>query len=367
MDLCTAVVECYIGAVCDRIQASIMWITLSVSRDRNGQSYFSTCEVDEDIQYDLPESITTPKLREFIAEKAGKTLQEIDGQASVKIPLKHSEFHEYIMAPLVQLKTRTSPSKADSSMDSCLLEMLHLQQQHAERQQQFMENLLTVIQAQQRQHKQVVKPDIFDGEDSNPETWIQFYELACEENSWNEPYERIKNMRQFLSGLAKKWYDIHYAGHMTDTWDEWRASFLAAFDENPVERWDRAIFYKYRSGKPLEYFYEKRRLLHMANAKLPESAVVPLIVHGLPKELQRQVQVKSPKTIEELLGSFRNICTDFAPQNVRRTDQTFERAPWRSRELESHHSKNRVVNLMSDTRNDTEQAASNSEEAEPKN
>ncbi|KAH7972655.1 hypothetical protein HPB52_014789 [Rhipicephalus sanguineus] len=98
-----------------------MWIRLSVSRDRNGQSYFSTCEVDEDIQYDLPESITTPKLREFIAEKAGKTLQEIDGQASVKISLKHSECHECIMAPLVQLKTRISPSTADSSMNSCLL------------------------------------------------------------------------------------------------------------------------------------------------------------------------------------------------------------------------------------------------------
>ncbi|KAH7950137.1 hypothetical protein HPB49_019932 [Dermacentor silvarum] len=119
--------------------------------------------------------------------------------------MKHSEFQEHIMTPLVQLTARTSPSKTDSSMDTCLLEMVCLQQQHAELQQQLMENLLTVSQTQQRQNKQVVKPDIFDVECSSPETSIQFYKQACEENSWDEPRDHIRNMREFLRGLAKKW------------------------------------------------------------------------------------------------------------------------------------------------------------------
>lgn len=98
--------------------------------------------MDENVSYDLPRSITTPKLHEFVAWKSGKTLQEIDAQPSVKIRTKYSEVQEYIMMQLVQLATSRWPSKTDIAIDSCLLETLRLHQQHAERQQQLMENLL---------------------------------------------------------------------------------------------------------------------------------------------------------------------------------------------------------------------------------
>lgn len=354
--------ECYIGAVFGRIKNATMWITLTLSRSSRDRPYFSTCDVDEET-YELPESITTSELREFVAQKAGKTPEEIDNQPSVKMKLKYSEFQEYIMRPLLKASSRVAPSKEDYSVSSCLMEILHRQQQHAERQQQFMDSLLAVIQAQQRPNKEIGKPDPFDGESTRPETWIKFYEHACEDNSWQESSERIRNMRPFLTGLARKWYELHYAGHETDTWDEWKSSFLAAFDENPVERWDRAIFYKFRSGKPLEYFYEKRRLLQMANPELPESAIVPLIIHGLPKELQRQAQVQSPKTVEELLVSIRNLSIDWNSQNPRRPDYHPDRAPWRSRDHDNWHGRNRAVNVISDASNYQEQMTSSPPDA----
>lgn len=37
---------------------------------------------------------------------------------------------------------------------------------------------------------------------------------------------------------------------------------------------------------------------------------MPLFIHGLPKDLHKQVQLKSPKTIEKLLECFQYLCMD---------------------------------------------------------
>lgn len=84
--------------------------------------------------YELPDGITTSKLREFVTQKAGKTLDELDHQLSVKLKLKYSEFQKYIMRPLLKTSSRTSPGKQDCSIDSRLMEILYSQQQYAERQ-----------------------------------------------------------------------------------------------------------------------------------------------------------------------------------------------------------------------------------------
>ncbi|KAH8019294.1 hypothetical protein HPB51_018689 [Rhipicephalus microplus] len=96
-----------------------------------------------------------------------------------------------------------------------------------------MDSLLALIQAQQRLNKEAANPDPFDGDSTRPDTWIKFHENACENNSWQASSQRIRDMCLFLTGLARKWCELHYAGHEFDTWDEWKRSFLAAFNENP--------------------------------------------------------------------------------------------------------------------------------------
>ncbi|KAG0442937.1 hypothetical protein HPB47_015464 [Ixodes persulcatus] len=122
-------------------------------------------------------------------------------------------------------------------------------------------------------------------------------------------------MRLYLNGIAKKWYDLHLRDHPAATWSDWEDSFLTSFQENAVERWDRAIFFKFRSGSPLEYFYEKRRLLQLAETGLPPPATVALITHGLPRDLQRQVQVRSPKSVEALLECLQDLPNPLADKN----------------------------------------------------
>lgn len=73
---------------------------------------------------------------------------------------------------------------------------------------------------------------------------------------------------------------------------------MAAFDEQPVERWDHAVFLQISIMKAPRVFLWEEAASSEASPELLESAVMPLIIHGLPKELQRQVQVKSPKTAE---------------------------------------------------------------------
>lgn len=43
---------------------------------------------------------------------------------------------------------------------------------------------------------------MFDGHSSSLEGWIDFYEYASEKNGWEEQ-DRIKNMRLFVTGVAK--------------------------------------------------------------------------------------------------------------------------------------------------------------------
>lgn len=86
--------QCHIGVVYDRIEITTKWLTLVISQSSREQPYFSLCKVDEDTRYDLPESNKASKLREIVAQKAGKTLKELDLRTAVKLRLKHSEFEE---------------------------------------------------------------------------------------------------------------------------------------------------------------------------------------------------------------------------------------------------------------------------------
>ncbi|KAG0426148.1 hypothetical protein HPB47_026724 [Ixodes persulcatus] len=180
---------------------------------------------------------------------------------------------------------------------------------------ELMGAIVSALRAPLRPRFELVKPDIFDGFSSSAEAWIDFYEYAAEKNYWVTEEDWIKNMRLYLNGIDKKWYDLHLRDHPAAIWSDWKDSFLTSFQENAVERWDRAIFFKFRSGSPLEYFYEKRRLLQLAEPGLPPPATVALITHGLPRDLQRQVQVRSPKSVEALLQCLQDLPNPLADKN----------------------------------------------------
>lgn len=63
----------------------------------------------------------------------------------------------------------------------------------------------------------------------------------------------------------------------------------------------------------LEYSFEKRPHLHSANSTLPDTSVVQLILHGVTRDCQRQVQGGTPVTVEDLVHALKDVCIDTAP------------------------------------------------------
>ncbi|KAH9367710.1 hypothetical protein HPB48_011358 [Haemaphysalis longicornis] len=120
---------------------------LCIPGETRGQFYFSSCQVDDEVPYDLLGCITTPQLCDWVAKKSGQTTEDLTTQSSLKLRMKLSEFQEYFMEPTMRASgnTNTTPSinvTTMNRMDLCLLLVLQEQQRQAERPQLLMENLI---------------------------------------------------------------------------------------------------------------------------------------------------------------------------------------------------------------------------------
>lgn len=301
-----------------------MWVQFLTKPTGTGSFTLTQYQVDGEDPVPLPESVSTGDTIKFIIEKAKTNEADIAERGTVKVNMKLTEFQARILPgePTdAYQQTSTPASQVPSpSVHEMMAQLIALQRQQAEQQQLLLQ--VVAVSTAPRPSFELVKPDVFDGVSASPVAWLNFFEYASEKNGWTADEEKIKNMRLFLRGMAKSWYELRIPDHVEDAWKSWKDSFLTSFQENAVDRWDRALTYKYRGGSTLEYFFEKRRLLQMADPCLPESSIVPLVIHGMTKDLQRQVQIKSPATIEGLLQCCREICHEpqLAPQGVPRSE-----------------------------------------------
>lgn len=110
----------------------------------------------------------------------------------------------------------------------------------------------------------------------------------------------------FLTGMARKRCYIGISHCAFDSCDHWNASYVTSFDQLLFEVWDRAIFYENILGRLLEYFCEKRRLLHRADSSPPDTSVLSLVTHVITRDCQWQVQ--SPMTLEDVLHALHRPC-----------------------------------------------------------
>lgn len=78
-------------------------------------------------------------------------------------------------------------------------------------------------------------------------------------------------MRLFLGGVAKQWYELRLIENADEPWNEWKSNFLTTFQENTVESWHQAMLLHFKPGLGtlLEYLSGNRRLLQLAEPKLP--------------------------------------------------------------------------------------------------
>lgn len=285
-----------------------MWVEFSVRKSGKSSFVLDRYRLDGEEEVTLSETVSTPETIQYILTKSKSSVDEILGKGNIRVNMRMAEFQERIVGA-------AGPSPEGSptlgATNELLRKMIAAQQQQAAQQMELMRAVTTALSVP-KPRTELVRPDTFDASTS-PQAWVDFYEYACEKNNWITDSDKVKNLRLFLTGMPKKWYELKICEQKDDTWLNWKESFLSSFQENAVDRWDRAIFFKYRSGSPLEYFYEKRKLLQLADSALPESSVVPLMVHGLSRDLQKQVLIKGPTTVMDLLKCFKELCVERFP------------------------------------------------------
>lgn len=312
-----------------------MWVQLVTKPAPGGGFILERYQLDGEEFVLLPDSVSTPDTIGYILEKARMTEMEVMERRTIKVNMKMSEFQTRILSKTAgdqPHREQTVPST--SCVEGMINQLITLQEQQARQHNEFMQVIASSLSSQPR--IELVKPEVFDGSNASPQNWLNFYQYACEKNKWTSDEDKVKNLRLFLEKMAKAWYELRIMEHAEGTWESWRESFLASFQENAVDRWDRAICFKYRDGSVLEYFFEKRRLLQMADFDLPESSVIPLVIHGFSTNLQRQVQVRGPKTIEDLLQACKELCVERSP--ILNRTNCWEQTTSHGRQFGSHPS-----------------------------
>lgn len=319
-----------------------MWVTFFVQRATDSL-VFTKYALPGDPPVDLPVDVTTGELISIVLEKASMSLDELLEKESVKINLQVSLFNRLVTSKLEMPAASEPTSHADLSV---VLQAIQAQQKQVVQQNEMIQTLLSALSLRDSRPTELVKPEPFDSTSGNPEAWISFFEYACKQNGWDTDEQRVKHMLPFLSGIARKWYELRIIGHECDAWSTWKESFISSFRGSPLERWDQAIFYRYRSGPVIEYFFEKRRLLLLAEPDLPLTSVITLVIHGLPRELQRQVQARAPKTLETLRQSLQDMAchwterTEKSHRDVQGTgpsgNREFRAQPPKSSQAASH-------------------------------
>lgn len=277
---------------------------------------------------ELQEGTTTPSLLQTIANLAGATVDGLVAQGSVTVsmPLEDLAPHLLNAPPAFEIRTPTSGTHCNTS--GVINALLEMQKIYMTQQEQLLG--LLVEAANTRDKKDVyVRPEVFDGNSSSATVWLDFYEYACTRNQWTSDEDHIFNMRHFLCGNARKWFDLQIISHANTSWAAWRKSFASAFEMNPVELWNSALIYRQGCTNIREYVLEKWRLLRVADPTLVDSSIVALVMHGMTRYYQRQMQARSIASMDELLLAFKyttapEYSTPDKATNISRDDYSVE-------------------------------------------
>lgn len=159
-----------------------------------------------------------------------------------------------------------------------------------------LEALTALMSAPRQQHYKMVKSNIFYNQPSSPDAhnilriclWMRL----------------VKNMRFFLPELPKKWYELCLTKH--NTWLQYRQSFLTSSQDNQIETWDKAIFFKFKSGSTFDYFRKKERCwLHVVEPNFPKTITESFI--SCPRVHNFKYLFSAPPSMEDLLDCMQDI------------------------------------------------------------
>lgn len=270
-----------------------MWVTFFVDQTSSNGITFTSYQVQGEPVKDLARDVTTDSLVELVLEGASMSREALLETGSASVALQLEELADFVLEPSRRCTVRQNSSVEVSS----ILNVIERQQRQMTHQTELLTNVLRLYGLQQN----IVEPHNFEDSHSSPNYWLWFYEYACEKNGWVSDEQKIRNMRRYLGGIAKAWYEMQLLDEPRACWEHWKTSFLAVFHHNAVESWEAALRYTFERGSLLKYFLEKRRLLYEAEPKLSPQVTVALIIQGLCLDIRSQIQIRAPTTFQDLL------------------------------------------------------------------
>lgn len=280
-----------------------MWVEFEFSNTPEG-TRVRCCNVGEET-FELDTHLDQENLQRYLAEKLNTDVASAAAKGTAKVNMRLDDFNDLIR-PSTHHQAQLNTTLRSSTDMTSLLSLLERQQSQLTQQQDLMMTLVKSLSVGGSASHPLPRPDNFDGS-ANAEAWILSFENACERNAWVDDEEKIINLGAFVFGTARKWYDLHLVRHRQEPWQSWKVSFLSSFGDNKVYRWDDAITYKYDSGSPVEYYFEKLRLLQLAEPNLPDLSAVALLLLGFPNDVRHVLQIRSPQQPEDLLHCIRDL------------------------------------------------------------
>lgn len=222
-----------------------MWVTFFRDEASAEDIILSKYQAQDEPVAELLRVFNCAELINVVLEKSSIDTHEIRRRGAVKVDFRLQTFDELVLQPM---RRRDSGSRSSTDEISFIFKPLQLQQEQVVQQNQLVTSLISSLNAEKPVPK-LLEPDAFDGSSSSPDSWKEFYQYAAVKNKWHSDDDNIYNMRTYLRGVARKWYELRVIEDANNPWNDCNESFLTTFRTNPVKRWDTALKFKFTQAR----------------------------------------------------------------------------------------------------------------------
>lgn len=133
-----------------------------------------------------------------------------------------------------------------------------------------------------------------------PEDWLERFENECERNEINDGETTIEALFYFVEDAAKDWYMVARKQLKDLPWIKWKEAMINNFENRTWQSAKTAFGYRYLKGTYTEYAFRKQRMCIEECPDVTESALIILIIMGLPTNITNRIDRSNIKSMSDL-------------------------------------------------------------------
>ncbi|VFQ58328.1 unnamed protein product [Cuscuta campestris] len=143
----------------------------------------------------------------------------------------------------------------------------------------------------------------FSGDD--PTGWIFRIQKYFDYFLTPEP-ERLQLVAMLIDHPASEWFHYYQANHCTATWEDFLLAVQQRFDPNYYENYVGLLSKLTQTTTVMDYQTAFEAILNKVS-EVPESTLVSMFVAGLKRPLQREVNLRSPRSLPAAFALAREL------------------------------------------------------------